>query len=214
MAAVMTTVMLIQAEALTPAPAPKGVIRVCTNKACCKGGAHDTLAVLRLLASTAAADVRAPDLGTSSAAAGVQKAFAAEHVEACGCLGQCGKGPNVALCDGAVERCELFHDVYKPGSARALLTEAGLSISDEAAGAVLKRAFALRALRERRPDEARDLVTAGLNQAGALRLDASHLLSEMLELRADIADELRELDAAAADRAQAEKLRAAIAQAA
>eukprot|EP00962_Isochrysis_galbana_P014287 scaffold4086_cov129-Isochrysis_galbana.AAC.4 len=214
-ALLMTSCVLATPASATPASVPKGMIRVCTNKSCRKDGAHDTLAVLRLLASTAAADAAVSDLGTSASnGAAVQAAFAAEHVEACGCLGQCGKGPNVALCDGAVEKCELFHDVHKPRSARALLSEAGLSISDEAAGAVLKRAFALRALRECRPDEARDLVTAGLNQAGALRLDASYLLSEMLELRADISDELRDSDAAAADRVQAERLRAATPQAA
>jgi hypothetical protein len=198
-----------------PTFAPTGVIRVCTSKTCRKDGAYDTLAMLRLLASTAAAGAAVSDLGgAASSSAAAQAAFAARHVQACACLGQCGKGPNVALCDGAVTSCEIFRDVHKPRSARALLIEAGLAISDEAAGAVLKRAYALRALRERRPDEARDLVTAGLNQAGALRLDASHLLSEMLKLRADISDELREPDAAAADRDQATRLRDAISQAA
>jgi len=187
----------------TAVPPQPGVIRVCTNKACRKDGSQDTLMLMRLLASTAA---------PSGSGAAQQAAFAAERVVTSGCLGQCGKGPNVALCDGAIEQCELFSDVCKPRSAQALLGESGVSVPDEAAGAALKRAYAMRALRERRSGEARDLCTAALNQAGALRLGAAHMLSELLELRADICDDLGERDAAAADRAQVEQLRAAVPQ--
>ena len=77
--------------------------------------------------------------------AALQSAFAAERVEAFGCLGQCGKGPNVELCDGSLEQCELFHDVSKPITAQALLEESGVYVPDDATGAVLKRAYALRA---------------------------------------------------------------------
>lgn len=202
--------LLARGDGLAVPPAAVGVIRasvvrVCTNKSCRKDGAADTLALFRLLVSTAAP----PPLGADPPAV-AQAAFAAAHVQACGCLGQCGKGPNVALCDGAVEQCELFHGVHTPGSASSLLVSGGMAVAEAAAGAALKRAYAMRAMRETRFTEARDLLTSALNEAGAMRLGAAHLLSELLELRADVADECRDWEAAEADRAQAGRLRAAV----
>ena len=65
-----------------------GAISVCTNRACKKAGSQDTLRLLRSLASTAARcdmfdDVCATETETTSL------------INSCGCLGNCGMGPNV-----------------------------------------------------------------------------------------------------------------------
>lgn len=194
--------LLLLASAHGLADVAMGYCRVCTSKACRRDGAQDALTMLRLLGSTAVNSAGTPPAMDSVDA---QQLFAARHVETCGCLGQCGKGPNVALCDES--GCEILHGVYKPRSAHALLSTCGLSVPDEAAAAVLKRAYAIRALREGRPTEARDLLTAALNQAGALRMSAAYLLTELLELRADVSENLKDQEASAADRERAEQLR-------
>ena len=105
---------------------PKG-LRVCTNTACRKGGSSDTLSLLQALASTAPVpSARAPK-GITAAA--LQQAHACAKVEGCGCLGGCGSGPNVA----SVATGEIFHDIYKPVTAQALLeAELGLNVPDAA----------------------------------------------------------------------------------
>ena len=99
-----------------------GSISVCTNKACRKSGSLDTLRLLRSLAST------------------VPTPVAASQIDSCGCLGNCGMGPNVY----GEKTAEVFRDVYKPKSARALLEEElGLDLpiffAGERKGVVRKR---------------------------------------------------------------------------
>lgn len=181
------------ASALTPAPVPlrpvpladRPRILVCTNRACRKAGSHDTLRLLRGLTSTTA--VSADD--------------AMSQIDSCGCLGGCGKGPNVV----AEASGEVFWDVYKPKSASALLEAVlGLEVADEAVKASVHRMYAERAMRANKLDEALALLTTALNTAGSLRLQGAVLLSELLHLRADVHSLKGDSAAAAADRERAE----------
>ena len=161
-------------------------ILVCTNKACRKAGSHDTLRLLRGLASTAAVS-----------------ADATSQIDSCGCLGGCGMGPNVA----AEASGEVFKDVYKPKSASALLEAVlGLTVAEEAVKASVHRMYAERAMRANKLDEALGLLTTALNTAGTLRLQGAVLLAELLHLRADVHTRKGDRDAAAADRERAEGL--------
>ena len=176
-------------------------LRVCTNSACKKAGSRDTLDTLHALASTArevpSSDSRVPE-------ATAQFAFASARVKSCGCLGGCGRGPNVV----DEESGEVYYDVYKPASAVSLLDEVeGLCVPEAAARAWLKRMYAVRALRANDPAEALALVSLALNEAGALRHRSAHMLSLLLELRADIHDTLRQSDEAETDRQRAEQMR-------
>ena len=162
-----------------------GSISVCTNKACRKSGSLDTLRLLRSLAST------------------VPTPVAASQIDSCGCLGNCGMGPNVY----GEKTAEVFRDVYKPKSARALLEEElGLEVSDEAVKASVNRMYAERAMRAGKLDEAVALLTEALNTAGALRFQGAVLLAELLHLRADCHGMKRDSEAAEADRERAESL--------
>lgn len=175
-----------------------GTLKVCTHKTCRKAGSPATLRLLRELASTAAP---VPEEEQPLSAALLQEAFASACVESCGCLGGCGAGPNVAT------DSEVFHDVYKPISALALLNEElGLSVPDEAAAACLNRMYAERALRTNKPRDALGLLTAALNEAGKLRLRAAYLLHQLLLERADVHSLLGDPKAAASDRAAAQRM--------
>jgi len=163
----------------------EGSITVCTNRTCRKAGSQDTLRLLRSLASTTP---------TPSAAA---------RVDSCGCLGGCGMGPNVY----GEKTNEVFHDVYKPKSAAALLeVELGLDVSEEAVKASVHRMYAERAMRAGDIDEAVALLTTALNTCGPLRLQGAVLLAELLHLRADCHGLKRKPEAAADDRERAENL--------
>ena len=180
-------------------------LRVCTNTACRKAGSKDTLEGLHALASTASTARAAPAVDARvPAAATVQFAFASARVKSCGCLGGCGRGPNVV--DEASG--EVYHDVYKPASAVSLLEEVeGLHVPEAAARAWLKRMYAVRALRANDPAEALGLLSLALNEAGTLRTRAAHMLSLLLEMRADIHDMLRHDNEAETDRQRAEQMR-------
>ena len=67
--------------------------------------------------------------------------------------------------------------------------------------------YAIRALRTNQPAEALSLLTKALNHAGSLGMRAALILDGLLELRADVHDELRDPAAAAADRRQAANMR-------
>merc|ERR1719469_1249303 len=163
-----------------------GAISVCTNRACKKAGSQDTLRLLRSLASTAARcdmfdDVCATETETTSL------------INSCGCLGNCGMGPNVY----GAKTDEVFRDVFKPKSARALLEEElGLEISDEAVKASVHRLYAERAMRAGNLDEAVALLTTALNTCGPLRLPGAVLLAQLLHLRAEDLLKRREAETA------------------
>ena len=176
-------------------------LRVCTNTACKKAGSRDTLETLRVLAACSA---EASTRGATVPAATLQAAFGASRVDSCGCLGRCGRGPN---CVDDVSG-EVFYDVYKPSAATSLLEEVEhLDIPDAAVTAWLKKMYAIRSMRAGDFNEALSLVTMALNEAGTLRTGGSHLLSLLLDLRADIHAQLRDRQAAEADRVRAEKMR-------
>eukprot|EP00316_Scyphosphaera_apsteinii_P017566 CAMPEP_0119311060 /NCGR_PEP_ID=MMETSP1333-20130426/21461_1 /TAXON_ID=418940 /ORGANISM="Scyphosphaera apsteinii, Strain RCC1455" /LENGTH=199 /DNA_ID=CAMNT_0007315355 /DNA_START=23 /DNA_END=622 /DNA_ORIENTATION=- len=180
-------------------------LRVCMNKACRKAGAHDTVAMLLALASTAKLEPAGLGLTAASelTAASVQLAFASSRVLSCGCLGRCGMGPNVA----SVETGTIFSDVYKPRSGVSLLQEElQLQIPEEAVEAYLKRAYADRAIRAGKLDDALELLTAALNQAGILRVRAAFLLASLLERRADVHDLRGHEEAARTDRQAAQRM--------
>ena len=176
-------------------------LRVCTNTACRKAGSQDVLLMLRTLA---AVSEESPTSGIGPAAAN-QEAFGASHVEGCGCLGGCGNGPNCY----SVGSDQVFYDVFKPSTGvRLLEDELQLTVPPAAAKAALLKRYADRALRSNQPAEALGLLTEALNTAGALRVGGALLLARLLADRADVHDQLRSPEAAAADRAQAEAMRA------
>lgn len=132
-------------------------IKVCTNRACRKGGSLETLNLFKYLVSTAPLTEEDSVLGDATAA-NMQQMSAQAHVQPCGCLGGCGSGPNVVL----VNSNEILHHVYKPITALALLQvsatvcmsvdhqehtsfprcfqeEVGLRVPDVAAQAYLKK---------------------------------------------------------------------------
>ena len=73
-----------------------GSISVCTNRACRKAGSHDTLRLLRSLASTAARCDDELAVGQTLPDACATEADTTSLINSCGCLGNCGMGPNVA----------------------------------------------------------------------------------------------------------------------
>ncbi len=171
-------------------------LRVCTNTVCRKAGSQDTLDMLTALAACAA------PTAPGAVAADCQRAFAAESVQSCGCLGGCGRGPN---CVG--EDDEIYYDVYKPKSGVALLLEElKIDVPDEATRAWLHRMYAMRAMRSNQPREAVSLFTSALNEAGALGVRGALLLSQLLDKRADAHELVGDGEKAAADRAQAESM--------
>jgi len=171
-------------------------LRVCTNTACKKSGSREVLEGAQLLAACAPqALAKASD---SLDVFTLQQAFSAAKVASCGCLGGCGSGPNCVSESG-----EIFYDVFKPSAAVALLELEGVSVPDAATKAWLKRMYAMRALRKNDPKEALGLLTIALNEAGALKHQGASLLSHLLELRADVHEQLRDPTSAASDRAMA-----------
>lgn len=184
---------------------PAGV-KVCTNKACKKGGSSDTLETLHFLASvseeaTLAAASQSQAVVSLTAQ---QSSYGATHVSACGCLGGCGSGPNCV----AVASEEIFHDVYKPASCAALLAHTGIHVPDAAVKAWVRRMYAIRSLRQNKPAEAHALLTEALQQASPLRANSALLLAHLLDLRADVSDSLGDTEAAAADRKHASQMHA------
>ena len=179
-------------------------LRVCTNTACRKAGSADTLDLLTALASTAT-EIKTP---AGVAFASSQAAFAASRIARCGCLGGCGSGPNVATTDESDDG-GIFRDVYKPASAAALLSHiCGLTIPDAAVKAWLRRMYAVRAMRANKAQEAHALLTEALTLSAPLKGDGSHLISLLLDERADVSEGLlRDAEAAAADRARAAQIR-------
>ena len=152
-------------------------IRVCTSKARKKAGSFDTLDALHALAATSEESAQAASAaGPPATLAAMQAAFGASRVEACGCLGSCGRGPNCATSDGD----DVFYDVYKPATAVALLEHIGLTVPAEAQKAWLRRMYAMRALRRNNPAEARALCTEALTTAQGLKGGAAHLLANLL----------------------------------
>ena len=189
---------------------PPPGLRVCKNTACKKSGSADTLETLFFLASTSseanenAAKAAAAHGASSPALAALQASFAASRVEASGCLGKCGSGPNCAATDSE----ELFHDVYKPKSCVALLAHVDISVPEAAQRAWLRRMYAMRAMRANKHTEARALLTEALNEASSLRGNAAHMLQALLELRADVHDALGDAPKAVSDRERAASMRA------
>jgi len=183
-----------------------GSISVCTNRACRKAGSHDTLRLLRSLASTAARCNMFDDelsVGHTEPDACATESDMTSLISSCGCLGNCGMGPNVH----GTKTDEVFRDVYKPKSARALLeAELGLEVSDDAVKASVHRLYAERAMRAGNLDEAMALLTTALNTCGPLRLQGAVLLAQLLNLRADVYELKRDPASANADRERAEDL--------
>jgi hypothetical protein len=194
------------ATSLALALAPSFSLHVCGNKACRKDGASDTFGMLHTLASTAA---ELDETCDEEVVVDVQAQFAASHVVRCGCLGSCGRGPNVGLQDSS-GGSSIIHDVYKPASAMALLTkELGLQVPEEAGRAYLRKMYADRALRANKPQEALGLLTEALKTAGPLQRSAALLLCKLLEQRADVHEAVGDMEQALADRQTAERLRSA-----
>ena len=175
-------------------------LRVCTNTACKKAGSRDSLETFRVLAACANEALMSTDAILDTVV--LQQAFSATKVDSCGCLGNCGKGPNVVTEGG-----EVFYDVHKPATCVALLQEEGITVPESATKAWLKRMYAMRALRANNPKEALGLLTGALNEAGSLRHQGATLLSHLLELRADVHEQLRDQASADADRAKAQQMR-------
>ena len=177
-------------------------IRVCKNTACKKDGAQDTLESLFYLASTSEQANGNVEF-TGAACSAMQASFAASRVQASGCLGQCGTGPNCATTDSD----DLFFDVYKPASCVALLKHVGVDVPDAAQRAWLRRMYAMRALRRNDPREAKTLLTQALTEASELRSSAAHMLQALLELRADVQESLGDREGATSDRQRAAHMR-------
>ena len=182
---------------------PPAAVRVCKNTACKKSGSQDTLDALFHLASASKQATDAAAENTAVACATTQAAFAARCVEASGCLGKCGSGPNCCTTTSDI----LYHDVYKPASCVALLDVVGVDVPEPAQKAWLRRMYAMRALRSNKPGEAAALLTEALNEASVLRANAAHLIQSLLELRADAHEVSGERDKAAADRERAVGMR-------
>ena len=72
--------------------------------------------------------------------------------------------------------------------------------------------YAMRAMRSNKHAEAVALLTEGLQEASVLKSGAAHLLQQLLELRADVYDQLRDTEKAAADRKRAAGLRSMVAE--
>jgi len=175
-------------------------LRVCTSTACKKAGSRDSLETFRVL--TACANEALINNDAMLDTVMLQQAFSATKVDSCGCLGNCGKGPNVVSEGG-----EVFNDVHKPATCVALLQEEGITVPESATKAWVKRMYAMRALRANNPKEALGLLTSALNEAGSLRHQGATLLSHLLELRADVHEQLRDQASAEADRAKAQQMR-------
>lgn len=176
-------------------------LRVCTSTTCRKADSKSTLEMLTTLAAASA-----PDAPPSTTAHAWQAEFGRSSVQACGCLGGCGRGPNCV--GGTDEDPVTYYDVYKPKSGSAiLLAELGLAVPEAATRAWLHRMYAIRALRKNQPAEALSLLTTALNSAGTLGMSGAHLIDGLLELRADCSDQLRDAEAAAADRGRAAQMR-------
>jgi len=182
-------------------------LRVCRSKTCTHGGSAHTLEGLRILASASdeANDAIAGAATNTIAIAAMQTAFAASRVEKRGCLGSCGKGPNVLLARGdAVTTC---YGISKTNELVALLDDARLHVPEPASKAWVRRTYAVRALRRNKPGEARALLTQALHEAGALKSNAAALIAHLLDLRADVAESQGDGEAAEQDRAHSLKMR-------
>mmetsp|Transcript_5048 Transcript_5048/g.13302 ORF Transcript_5048/g.13302 Transcript_5048/m.13302 type:complete len:212 (+) Transcript_5048:34-669(+) len=175
-------------------------LRVCTNTACKTAGSRDTLLTAQIFA--ACSNEAFASAHSDIEAAVLQQAFSASKIESCGCLGGCGRGPNVVS-----EQEEIFYDVYKPKSVVALLQQEGITVPQAALSAWLKRMYAMRALRRNDPKEAVGLLTLALNEAGALKQQGATLLAHMLELRADAYEQLQDQASANSDRVKAVQMR-------
>lgn len=193
--------------AVVPAAALKAppLLGVCRSKTCSKQDAS-TLEGLHILASASeeANDAVAATTPTLAIAA-TQTAFAASRVEKRGCLGSCGKGPNVLLKRG--DAATTNFGISKTSDLVVLLEDANLRVPEPAQKAWLRRTYAVRALRRNKPGEARALLTEALGQAGALKSNAAALIAHLLELRADVAESQGDGEAAEQDRARSLKMR-------
>ena len=208
-ALIVLTALLPTAAAFSTTTPPSG-LRVCKNVACKKAGSLDTLDSLFALATTSdEANAAASRSGGSLVA--LQAAFAASRIQSAGCLEGCGNGPNVVTTDATGPE-DVFHDVYKPASCVALLEHIGIHVPDAAKKAWLRRMYAMRAMRSNKHAEAIALLTEGLQEASVLKSGAAHLLQQLLELRADVYDQLRDAEKAAADRKRAAGLRSMVAE--
>ena len=199
----MIAATLVAAAVLSLSADPIG-LRICKNSVCRKAGSADTLDSLFALAATS--DQANSNQNGEVVLATLQEAFAASHVQACGCLGGCGSGPNVVTTDGGPS--DVFHNVYKPSSCAALLDHVGVTVPEAAQRAWLRRMYAMRALRSNKGGEALALLTEALQEASSLKGRAAHLLTLLLEQRADVHEMLRDAPSARDDRERAARLRA------
>ena len=90
---VLLTLPLFARHATALSLGEPGSISVCTNKACRKAGSHDTLRLLRSLASTAARCNMS--VGQTEPELCATESDTTALISSCGCLGNCGMGPNV-----------------------------------------------------------------------------------------------------------------------
>ena len=174
-----------------------------------KAGSSDTLETLHILAAVSdEANAAAAQAAGHTSIATLQQVFATSRVGATGCLGGCGNGPNCVDVDAEGNTGEVFFDVYKPASATALLEHVGLHVPEPAVKAWLRRMYAVRAMRANKAQEAHALLTEALTLSAPLKGDGSHLISLLLDERADVSEGLlRDAEAAAADRARAAQIR-------
>lgn len=139
-------VLVLALSAADAAKTLRGTLRVCTHKTCRKdGGGRELAARFSQIAQ---------------ASAGVFE------VEECGCLGNCGKGPNVAAClpdvDGG-ETVKVYNDVFKPATAAAIAEIAfGVAVPDEVVDAQVLNMKATRLCGQDRLGEAEALCRQGL----------------------------------------------------
>jgi hypothetical protein len=152
------------------------------------------------------ANLHAESLSGGQSLAEAQASFAAARVESSGCLGKCGSGPNCVSCD-EISCDDVFRGVYKPASAAAILDHIGVHVPDTAVKAWVRRAYALRALRSNSPAEARNLLTEALQTASVMKRRAANLMAELLDMRGDVAEALKDARAAEEDRARAAQMR-------
>lgn len=139
-------------------------VMVCTHKTCRREGARDSLQNFQHVA----------------ASLGAQRLV----VEEVGCLGQCGKGPNVAAFRAGSEKVRTYHDVFKPATIAAIVeVESGCEVREGLVTAQANLMKAKRFLTADRVDDALRMLDACIAGAG----DCPPLLDAARSLRADIA---------------------------
>jgi (2Fe-2S) ferredoxin len=148
-----------------PAKPLRGTVCVCTGKTCRKDGSRDVLRGLEQLAE---------EVGGFEAAE-------------CGCLGQCGKGPNLAVFAKGRDEPKRYSDVFKPSTTAAILEiQLGVEVPDALVELQKRARRGRRLMSQDKLDEAEREFADGLRDAGAsgpIRAELEALIEQLRERR-------------------------------